>query len=43
MILELLDRQTATETQVVEAEAADRVARAALWRFAPVHLFPVNH
>ncbi|MBE7500095.1 MAG: TolC family protein [Verrucomicrobiales bacterium] len=42
MILEILDRQTATETQVIEAEVANRVARAELWRFAPVHLFPVN-
>lgn len=42
MILEILDRQTVTETQVIEAEAAERVARAELWRFAPVHLFPVS-
>ncbi len=39
MVLEILERQTDTRLQVIEAEAAARVARAELWRHAPAPLF----
>lgn len=40
--LELLDRRTDAELQVVEAEGAVRSARAELWRYAPAALFYLN-
>lgn len=39
MVLEILERQTETKLQIIEAEAAARVARAELWRHAPATLF----
>lgn len=38
MVLEILERQTDAELQVVEADYAARSARAELWRHAPAHL-----
>lgn len=35
-LLEILERQTAAETQIIDAQATARVARAELWRFAPI-------
>jgi len=39
MVLEILERHTDTELQVVEADYAARAARAELWRHAPATLF----
>lgn len=39
MVLELLERQTDARLQIIEAEAAARVARAELWRHAPASFF----
>ena len=39
MVLEILERQTDTRLQIIEAEAAARLARAELWRHAPALLF----
>lgn len=38
MLIELLERQTDAQLQVIEADGALRVARARLWAFAPTHL-----
>lgn len=39
MVLEILERQTDTRLQIIDAEAAARAARAELWRHAPAALF----
>jgi len=39
MVLEILERQTDTELQLVEADYAARSARSELWRYAPASLF----
>ncbi len=39
MVLEILERQTDTRLQIIEAEAAAKAARAELWRHAPSRLF----
>ncbi|MCS6243374.1 MAG: TolC family protein [Opitutus sp.] len=39
MVLEILERQTDADLQVVEADYAARSARAELWRYAPASLF----
>jgi outer membrane protein, heavy metal efflux system len=39
MVLETLERVTETEMAAVDAIAAERAARAALWRFAPADTF----
>ncbi len=39
MVLEILERQTDTRIQIIDAEAAARVARAGLWNHAPASLF----
>ncbi len=39
MVLEILERQTDAELQVIEADYAARSARAELWRYAPANLF----
>lgn len=41
LIVELLEKSTDAELQVIDAERASRVARAELWRYLPVHLFPL--
>ncbi len=38
-VVELLEKETDAETQVIAAETAFRVASAELWRFAPADLF----
>lgn len=42
MLLELLERSTEAQLQAVEADGAARVARAGLWRFAPVGIFQIQ-
>ena len=39
MVLEILERQTDTRLQIIEAEATERAARAQLWSHAPAALF----
>ena len=39
LVLEILERQTDTRLQIIDAEASARTARAELWRHAPAHLF----
>ena len=39
MVIEILERQTGAELQVVEADYAARSARAELWRYAPASFF----
>ncbi len=39
MVLEILERHTDTQLQLVEADYAARSARAELWRYAPASLF----
>jgi cobalt-zinc-cadmium efflux system outer membrane protein len=39
MVLEILERQTDADLQVVEADYAARSARSELWRYAPASLF----
>lgn len=39
MVLEILERQTDAQLQIIEAESAARLARAELWRHAPATLF----
>jgi len=42
--VELLERATDTELQIIRADTAVRTARAELWRFVPVqHFAPPNH
>jgi len=41
-IVEILEKTTDTSLQVIQAETAARIARAELWRFAPVSHFPVS-
>ncbi len=40
MLLEVLEKDTDAQLQVVEAEGAVRSAQAELWRYAPPHFFP---
>jgi outer membrane protein TolC len=40
LLLDLLERQTDTRLQLIDAEFAARSARAELWRHAPATLFP---
>lgn len=42
MLLDVLEKQTEIRKQVVEAEGAARVARAALWRHAPERQFTTD-
>ena len=39
LVLEILERQTDTRLQIIDAEAAAKTARAELWRHAPAALF----
>jgi outer membrane protein TolC len=41
-VVELLEKETDAETQVIAAETASRVAAAELWRFAPAALFQLQ-
>jgi outer membrane protein, heavy metal efflux system len=43
MTVELLEKVTDTELQVIDAERAARVARAELWRYVPAGRFPLPH
>ena len=38
--VEILEKATDTELQVIRADTAVRVARAELWRYMPVSQFP---
>jgi len=40
MILEVLEKTTDAQLQVIDAEGSVRTARAELWRYAPAHSFP---
>jgi len=40
MILEVLEKTTDTQLQVIDAEGSARTARAELWRYVPAHFFP---
>lgn len=39
MTVEILEQTTATELSLIDAEAAERTARAELWRYLPAHRF----
>jgi hypothetical protein len=39
MVLEILERQTDAQIQIIEAESAARLARAELWRHASATFF----
>lgn len=41
--VELLEKATDTELQVIRADTAVRAARAELWRHLPVHSFSIKH
>jgi outer membrane protein, heavy metal efflux system len=43
MTVELLEKVTDAELQVIDAERAARVARAELWRYVPAGRFPLPH
>jgi hypothetical protein len=39
MAVEIFEQASATELKLIEAETAARIARAELWRYAPIRLF----
>ena len=42
IIIDILERHTNSQLQVIDAEGAVRLARAELWRYAPANSFPLN-
>ena len=42
MILEVLEKSTDAQLQLIDAEGAARTARAELWRFVPARHFPAS-
>jgi outer membrane protein, heavy metal efflux system len=42
MILEVLEKNTDAQLQVIDAEGSVRTARAELWRYVPAHFFPAQ-
>ncbi len=41
--VEILEKATETEVQIIRADTAVRTARAELWRYMPANLFPTNN